>query len=80
KAQEHQISEKLELDASVVEKNLQILSTLKSRDFVNLIYHDGYEYKNICGLVSNINFKSAELTVIKSKIKFDDIYKISKNI
>ena len=76
KAQEREKSEKLELDESKIEENLNKISELKPADKVKITYHDGQDYVSIEGLVSGVNLADGSLTVGKTRVKFDDIYAV----
>ena len=76
KAQEREKSEKLDLDESKIEKILNKISKLKPADKVKITYHDGQGYVSIEGLVSSVNLMDKSLTVVKTRVKFDDIYAV----
>ena len=52
------------------------LSNLKKKDMVKVIYFDNGEYLEIQGLVSKIDFTFQEMTIVKTKINFNDIYEL----
>ena len=52
------------------------LSNLKKKDMVKVVYYSDGEYVEIQGLVSNIEATYQELTVVKTKISFSDIYEL----
>ena len=52
------------------------LSKLKKGDMVKVIYYDSIDYLKIQGLVSKIDLTYQELTVVKTKINFNDIYEL----
>lgn len=76
KAQEREKSEKLDLDEFKIEEILNKISKLKPADKVKITYHDGQSYANIEGLVSNVDLMDKSLTVVKTRVKFDDIYAV----
>ena len=76
KAQEREKSEKLDLDESTIEDILGEIGKLKPADKAKITYHDGQGYANIEGLVSNVNLMDKSLTVVKTRVKFDDIYAV----
>lgn len=50
------------------------LSSLQKRDMVKVVYFNNGEYLEIQGLTSKIDPINQELTVVKTKINFNDIY------
>ena len=52
------------------------LSKLEKGDMVKVIYYDSSDYLKIQGLVSKIDLTYQELTVVKTKINFNDIYEL----
>ena len=52
------------------------LSKIKKNDMVSAIYYDNGEYLKVQGLVSKIDTVYQELVIVKTKIKFDDIYEL----
>ena len=52
------------------------LSMLKKNDMVKIVYYDNNENLKIQGIVSNIDFTFQILTVVKTKINFNDIYEL----
>ena len=52
------------------------LSSLKKNDMVRVVYYDNGEYIKLQGMVSKIDPTFQELTVVKTKINFSDIYEL----
>ena len=52
------------------------LSNLKKNDMASVVYYDNGEYLKVQGLVSKIDTLYQELVIVKTKIKFDDIYEL----
>lgn len=52
------------------------LNILKKNDMVKVVYYNSGEYLKIQGLVSKIDPTFQELTVVKTKISFSDIYEL----
>ena len=50
------------------------LSGLQKKDMVKVVYYNDGEYLEIQGLVSKMDPVNQELTVVKNKINFKDIY------
>ena len=50
---------------------------IKKRDIIKVIYYNGEDYVEIEGIISSIDYENRILTVIKTKISFDDIYEIN---
>ena len=73
---EREKCEKLELDESKVDEILKKLSEIKIADEVLVSYHNGFTYVKTSGLVSDVNFASKSLMVVKTRIKFEDINRI----
>ena len=73
---EREKCEKLELDESKVDEILKKISEIKIADEVRVSYHDGFTYVKTSGLVSDVNFASKSLMVVKTRIKFEDINRI----
>ena len=67
----HDITDELALELS------KIVSTIKKGDMVSVTYYekDGYITKN--GMVSQLDLTFGVITVVKTKIAFSDIYKIT---
>ena len=51
---------------------------IRKRDIVKLIYFEKDEYLELTGMVSSIDYIERTITIIKTKIKFDDIYEIER--
>ena len=52
------------------------LSHLKKNDMVKVVYYNSDEYLEMQGLVSKIDETFQELTVVKTKISFENIYEL----
>ena len=52
------------------------LSSLQKKDMVKVVFFNDGEYLEIQGLVSKIDSVNQELTVVKTKIDFNDIYEL----
>ena len=53
-----------------------ILKDVKKNDMVEVVYFDNGEYIKIKGIVSKIDYVYLELVIVKTKIKFDDMYSV----
>ncbi len=60
----------------MIDEILKKINELKIADEVRVSYHDGFGYASASGLVSEINFASKSLMVVKTKIKFEDINEV----
>ena len=77
KEQEEVLVEEKELPPFMEEEISNTLSNLKKMDMVNLIYYNGGKYIEISGVLTRINLELRYLQIIKEKINFDQIYRIS---
>ena len=68
---------KIELTDDMLEIISQKLNKLEKGIMIKVKYYDVDSYVEIEGIVSNIDRVYNKLTVIKTVIKFDDIYDIS---
>ena len=69
-------SDKIEISEEKSKEINDILSVIKKKDLINIVYYDKNSYKELKGLVSNINDVDKIIKVIKTQINFDDIYSI----
>ena len=76
KAKEKVIAPKKELSEYRAELLSSKLISVKKGDIISVVYYnkDGYVKKE--GMVANIDFNFRYLTIIKTKISFDDIYNL----
>ena len=76
KSKEKVIAPKKELSEYRAELLSSKLISVKKGDIISVIYYnkDGYVKKE--GMVANIDFNFRYLTIIKTKISFDDIYNL----
>ena len=69
-------SDKIEISEEKAKEINDILSVIKKKDLINIVYYDKNSYKELKGLVSNIDDVDKIIKVIKTQINFDDIYSI----
>lgn len=69
-------SDKIEISEEKAKEINDILSVIKNKDLINIVYYDKNSYKELKGLVSNIDDVDKIIKVIKTQINFDDIYSI----
>lgn len=69
-------SDKIEISEEKVNEISEVLSVVKKKDIVSVVYYDKNSYKELTGLVSNIDEVDKIIRVIKTQINFDDIYSI----
>ncbi len=75
--------EKVEIDKRALteeeqrELNEKVVS-LKKNDLVTVVYYLYGEYKKTTGIITAIDKVLKNLTVVKTKLEFDDIYTINK--
>ena len=75
------VSQKKEVDEEKSKEINDTLLKLKKRMLVEVIYFKDDEYLVLQGLVSHIDLVYKELTIIKTKIPFEDIYSLEiKNL
>ena len=70
-------TEKTELSEEDAINLGKTLSLLKKRDMVKVTYYDVDSYLTIEGMISQIDIVLKNLTVINTKIKFEDIKNIT---
>ena len=56
----------------------QKVSSLKKGDLVKVVYYLFGEYKRTTGVITALDLTLKNLTVVKNKIDFEDIYSIDK--
>lgn len=54
----------------------QRLAWLERRKMAGVVYYDGEAYVTARGLVSDIDFAGRTLTIVRTRISFDDIWEI----
>lgn len=75
--QEKIVSEKRELSEYSAEILSNKLLQVKKGSVIKAVYYHTDGYVKIEGMVSSIDFAMRILTIVKTKISFDDIYDIS---
>ena len=69
-------SEKLELSEEQINDINFVLSQINKKDIVKVVYYSENSYKEIAGIVSELNVVNETIKIIKTNIKFEDIYSI----
>lgn len=70
------VVDKIELsEDKIVEINFK-MQQIKKNMIITIIYFKDNEYISLCGIVSNIDIVEKTITIVKTKINFDDIYDI----
>lgn len=77
KEKEKIVVEKRIISQEEKEKIGNILKEIKKNDMVEIIYFNNGEYIKVKGLVSKIDFVYLKITIVTTKIDFNDIYKIN---
>ena len=54
----------------------QRLAQVERRKMASVVYYDGEAYVTVRGLVSDIDLAARTLTVVRTRIPFDDIWEI----
>ena len=75
--------ERVEIDKKTLSEEEQLLlsqkvSSLKKGDLVTVLYYLYGEYKKTTGIITAIDLTLKNITVVKTKIEFDDIYSLDK--
>ena len=78
KEKEKIITDKKLLSEEELDKISFVLASINKRDMVSVKYYNVDGYYEIEGMVSEIDTVYKSLTVIKTKIMFEDIYMIKK--
>ena len=73
---EKTVSEKRELSEYKAEILSNKLLRVKKGMVIKAVYYQGDGYVKTEGMVSNIDFTMRVLTIVKTKIPFDDIYDV----
>ena len=68
--------EQIELFDERISEINSVLVVAKKNDIVEVVYYDENCYKKITGIVSNIDVVNKNIKVIKTLIKFEEIYSI----
>lgn len=77
KEKEKIVVEKRIISQEEKEKIGNILKEIKKNDMVEIIYFNNGEYIKVKGIVSKIDFVYLKITIVTTKIEFNDIYKIN---
>lgn len=77
KEKEKIVVEKRIISQEEKEKIGNILKEIKKKDMVEIIYFNNGEYIKVKGIVSKIDFIYLKITIVTTKIDFNDIYKIN---
>ena len=75
--QEKIVARKRELSEYRAEQLSKKLSSVKKGDMIKIIYYANDGYIKTEGMVSSVDFVLRTLTVIKTKISFDDVYDLA---
>ena len=78
KEKEKVLIEKRELSEEESRELSEKLSSLKKGDLVSIIYFLYGEYKKTTGVITAIDLTLKNLTIVKTKIDFEDLYSIEK--
>ena len=75
--------EKVEIDRRVLtEEELRALNekilSVKKGDLVGVVYYLYGEYKKTTGIITAIDLALKNITIVKTKLDFEDIYSIEK--
>ena len=74
RAKEKVIVEKSELTEERKEELSRIMSRIKKKDLITVVYYHKGEYLEKKGIVSKIDADSRILGIVDENIRFDDIY------
>lgn len=77
KEKEKIVVEKRIISQEEKEKIGNILKEIKKNDMVEIIYFNNGEYIKVKGIVSKIDLVYLKITIVTTKIDFNDIYKIN---
>ena len=69
-------SDKIEISEEKINEISEVLSVVKKKDIVSVVYYDKNSYRELTGLVSKIDEVDKIIRIIKTQINFDDIYSI----
>ena len=78
KEKEKVLIEKRELSEEESRELSEKLSSLKKGDLVSIIYFLYGEYKKTTGVITAIDLTLKNLTIVKTKIDFEDLYSIER--
>lgn len=74
------IVDKKELSAERKDELDNIIHIINKQDMVTVIYYEKNEYIKITGLVSKLDFDSRFVQIVDTKIDFENIFSIEKEI
>lgn len=74
------IVDKKELSAERKDELDNIIHIINKQDMVTVIYYEKNEYIKITGLVSKLDFDGRFLQIVDTKIDFENIFSIEKEI
>lgn len=69
---------KMDLSEEYRDELDRIMQGLKVQDMIRVVYFDKDEYVEMKGMIAKIEVTSQLLTVVNTKIPFQDIYRIEK--
>lgn len=72
------VAERKTLSEEQAETLSDCVKSLKKGDLISVEYYKGGKYVTACGMLSSIDIVTGRLTVIKTAIRFEDIYEIRK--
>ena len=72
------VCEKKVLSEEQMEELSNKILSIHKRDIIKVVYFDKDEYIELTGMVSQLDYVERTITIIKTKIKFEDIYEIEK--
>lgn len=78
KEKEKVLIEKRELSEEEIMELSNKLTSVKKGDLVSVIYFLFGEYKKTTGVITAIDLTLKNLTIVKTKIDFEDLYSIEK--
>lgn len=75
--------ERVEIDRKTLSEEEQLelsqkVISLKKGDLITVVYYLFGEYKKTTGVITAIDLTLKNLTVVKTKLEFEDIYSIEK--
>ncbi len=73
------VVKKAELSDESAQDIANTLNLIKKGTYVQVVYFNDGEYISIQGIVTSFDKVFRKMTVVKTEIEFDDIYKINMN-